>query len=307
MNMTDANDKIDQDNCKIDNVVSDKTKYLQFVSDLHLEFYSTKKNKDNYPKIEPVVLGKSYLALIGDIGYPHMSNMTDFLTYHSGKFEHIIWVAGNHEYYSSKKKQYSMDEIEDKIVKICSQFKNVTFLQQSTLQIGETLFVGCTLWTDVSSCGDLSFCMSDYSDIYVPSGRTRYAILTKFNGTRIVKKKFNKYKTQLDPCHIWNINRNMKEWIFQTAQNNPEKNIIVLTHHAPSTKMLNGLDGYTIFYANNLDSEIEKYYNIDYWLSGHTHLSKEEQIGYTQCMSNCMGYTGKTDNNFRPDKHICFQ
>ena len=64
------------------------TKYLQFISDIHLIF----------PQ-------ESYLALLGDIGYPHLKNYDNFLKEHAPKFTEILLLAGNHEYYSTKKKQ----------------------------------------------------------------------------------------------------------------------------------------------------------------------------------------------------------
>lgn len=100
----------------------------------------------------------------------------------------------------------------------------------------------------------------------------------------------------------------MKEWIFDTINKNPNINIIVLTHHASSYVMLtNKDDPLSQCYASNLDEDIKKYDNIDYWLSGHTHLSKEIQIGSTTLMSNCMGYRDeKNIIGFDINKHLTF-
>ena len=313
INIESNNINIESNNINIEsnniNIESNNTnigpKFLQFASDIHLEFWKIKK--DNFPKIEPIEPGKSYLALIGDIGYPHMINTVDFLRYHSEKFEHIFWIAGNHEYYSSKNKQYSMEEIEQKITEVCSQFKNVTFLQKSTFLVGKTLFVGCTLWTDVSKCSSLSSTMNDYNNVYTSSPFSHHRILTQYNGVRLIKKKFNRGKKQIDPTHIFTINESMREWIFEMVENNTDKRIIVLTHRAPSTKMLEEVDKWSGFYANDLDEEISKHTNINYWLSGHTHVSKEIIIGSTTFISNCIGYKTSLNKNFKSDKYICFE
>ena len=145
-------------------------KYLQYISDIHLE---KKKNKPsdilgNFIKIQPYSKGHSYLALLGDIGNPYMTNYNNFLEYHAKIFEHIFVISGNHEYYTSKKKQYTIENIEEEIKKICDQYENITYLQKSKIQIGQTLFIGCTLWSNISKVQNIAYdSINDYSNIYV--------------------------------------------------------------------------------------------------------------------------------------------
>lgn len=58
---------------------------------------------NKFPIINPIFPGKSYLALLGDIGNPCLVNYGYFIDYYSKLFEHILIIAGNHEYYSGKK------------------------------------------------------------------------------------------------------------------------------------------------------------------------------------------------------------
>ena len=87
-----------------------ETKYLQYVSDIHLEM-----RNDTFPKIIPVIAGRSYLALVGDIGNPNLHIYDNFMAYHSKIFEHILILAGNHEYYSGNTKQFTMNDKEIKL------------------------------------------------------------------------------------------------------------------------------------------------------------------------------------------------
>lgn len=117
--------------------------YLQFVSDIHLEFY-----KKSFPTIEPIKdpnEGNCFLALLVDIGYPHHPNYENFIAHHCKIFKEIFIVAGNHEYYSSKNKQHTISDIETKIEQVCAKFVNVTFLNNSSKIVNRTLFLGSTL------------------------------------------------------------------------------------------------------------------------------------------------------------------
>ena len=79
---------------------------LQYISDIHLEL------RKGIPTIEPIEMGKTYLALCGDIGNPFLPSYKKFLDIHSKLFVHILIVSGNHEYYSSQKTQRTMKEID---------------------------------------------------------------------------------------------------------------------------------------------------------------------------------------------------
>lgn len=286
--------------------------YLQYMSDIHLEFW-----KNKYPKFEPVFPGKTYLALLGDIGYPHSKNYEDFLNHHSKIFEKILIISGNHEYYTSKTKQYTMDDIENKINEICSRYNNIYYLQKSSLNIGNTLFLGCTLWTNISLSKECKSFMNDYSNIYISNkdrsyGRTFNTYIDKNSLYGRKKKHIQPYKDELEILHISEKHLDMKSWLFKEIEDNKDKNIIILTHHPPSFKMLdehnlidsNGLLKY--FYASDLDEDISKLYNVDHWLCGHTHLNKEISIGYILCQSNCVGRKFESIKTFNPNKCIGF-
>ena len=284
--------------------------YLQYISDIHLEFW-----KNKYPKIEPIKSGKSYLTLLGDIGYPHSKNYEDFLKYHSELFVNIFIVSGNHEYYTSKKKQYAMNEIEDKIRNVCSNFPNVIYLQKSSFKVQNTLFLGCTFWTNLELCNNFKHYMNDYNNIYIKNedisyGR-RYNSNPEYFSYGNKKEYIQPFKEHLEIHHIQEKHLEMKSWLFNEIENNQDKNIIVLTHHPPTFKMLedhnlidqDGLLKY--FYASDLDEEIKKYTHIDYWLCGHTHLNKDIMIGdLTEVKSNCMGYKSESIKSFDIKKYI---
>lgn len=288
-------------------------KYLHIISDIHLEF---KKNK--YPKLCPFKAEQSYLALLGDIGYPSYDNYKNFIDYHSKIFKHIFIISGNHEY-------YTIESIEIQISNITNLYDNVTYLQKSYIQIGNTLFLGCTLWTEIKDSTLVEISMNDYSNIYISNNesmsndksisndrsmsndKSMSNKISKYDLGYVKRRKIHANKEKLKPYHILSYHTEMKEWIFKTIDENLDKNIIVLTHHTPSYEMLDHKDDpLSQCYASDLDSYIKKYNNLDYWICGHTHLCKEINIGNTICISNCMGYNNEKIQNFNINKYITF-
>lgn len=76
----------------------------------------------------------------------------DFLKWCSFQFPHVIYIAGNHEFYHGNWKasiQYLRDE--------CSKFDNVYFLEQDLKVIDDVTFIGATLWTDCNKGDHLHF------------------------------------------------------------------------------------------------------------------------------------------------------
>ena len=275
---------------------------LQYVSDTHLEF------RKNVPTIQPID-NDSVLAMLGDIGYPFTENYKKFIAIHSNLFKIVIVVSGNHEYYSDKKIQSTTEEIDAQIEKVCSEFPNVIFLNGSkTITIGDTTFIGCTLWADSSSVEkEAEEKMNDYKNIYIKShdSKAHVKIFKDKNG-----KQRNIYvkdgRTLLQSQVVTKMHFDMKAWIENKINSVSSKNIIVLTHHAPSQEMLNDKDySLAICYASKLDDMIKP--PITHWLSGHTHYNKTVKVNNVILSSNCMGYPGEKIYNFNHKAYITFK
>ena len=67
----------------------------------------------------------------------------NFLTRVSIEFPHVVYVAGNHEFYHGKWNA-SLDHLRE----ACSAYPNVYFLERDIKVINEVSFIGATLWTD---------------------------------------------------------------------------------------------------------------------------------------------------------------
>lgn len=252
---------------------------LQIVSDLHVEFW---EKRSKFKFITPKA---PFLLLLGDICC--CGSADDFVLFQRfidevlPQFEHIIFVAGNHEYY------YNPPEIKDPTAehtisgidkKISDYFKEKSpklhFLNNKTLKLKvgtkTYLFIGATLWTWIpeSRRKDVEEMMNDYQKIYVLDGKIRHltakdvvemhATCAKFIRSQVTRCK----KTKMIP--------------------------IVLTHHKPYLSTDYDVSSADIAYESDLS---DLFSDISYlWGYGHTHEADNSMQGKVWMYSNPKGY-----------------
>ncbi len=256
---------------------------IQYISDIHLEFYKTLKS---IPKI-PV--NAEILVLAGDIGYPTLPIFWDFLAEQSQKFKHVILVAGNHEYYHTttsikKRRILIMKEIDEMI---CSEIKrrnlnNIHFLQCNSVVIDDIEFVGATLWTNISqnNVAVVSQSMNDYSQIFIKDESVPVIETVSVEQLNIIHKKHTEFLME-----------------FKRQMN---KKLVFITHHMPSFQMINKkyelCDINCAFASNILHKITEK---PDVWICGHSHKAYNGSIEEVHCVMNPIGYPNEnTSLNF---------
>jgi predicted phosphohydrolase len=231
---------------------------ITYISDIHLEFF----NKSP-PYHELIGWEKGdILCLAGDIGYPEKEPYQKLIEYCSLKFEYVFVIAGNHEYYTVK----TIEETNQLIEHICSQFTNVHFLNDKTYYIEpyDTYILGTTLWTTTTGEPDERFYYNDFK--------------------RIPQMTAHGY---MDKLHAKSI-----EYLTTELEKHKTSNVIVMTHHMPSFDLIapefRDSDMNHLF-ATHLNSMIKKYH-IDHWICGHSHVSMNMMIGNTHIHMNPIGY-----------------
>ena len=261
---------------------------IQYMSDLHLEF-------GDMPV--PDVVG-DVLVLAGDI---HIgANAIPWIEQCSQKFEHVIYILGNHEYYGQKMWKlpdkirssiagYSMEdpkwpgaETLPKLTKLFDPLTNVYFLDNECVEIDGVNFIGSTLWSIAAPI--LNYRMNDFMKITY-----------KFPGER-----YGKFSTQEARALHSKAKRFIQDSIKKDMKN------VVITHHAPSFAMINQLrysdQEMNSGYATEILPEFEyENYDVDLWISGHTHHAIEKVINGIHSVSNCRGYVPyEPVENFNP-------
>jgi len=104
----------------------------------------------------------------------------DFLKRCSFQFPHVIYVAGNHEFYHGKFFA-SIDHLREE----CAKYPNVYFLENDVKVINDIVFMGATLWTDCNKHDPF----------------TLHALADMMNDFRIIRNDDAGYRT-LKPADI---------------------------------------------------------------------------------------------------------
>ena len=171
---------------------------------------------------------------------------------------HVIFVPGNHEYYGSTKEY--IDSVFEK-----EKFKNITILNNDTIEIGSVVFIGSTGWWDFNIRTNHIRYMNDFNSIF--------DILQNAYGTK------------------WGSN--CRDFMTRTLNNIPvDKKIVCATHNVPSHKLIPNQykdDPYNDLFANRWD-DILNDFDIKLWVCGHTHSYFDEIISGTRCVCNPYGY-----------------
>jgi predicted phosphodiesterase len=111
---------------------------FQYISDIHLE----KKTNISLKRHGDVLL------LAGDIGDPSTKEYDAFLFDVSSKFDHVVIIAGNHEFYSNNRTIQMTDHM---LRSAANKYNNVHFLNNEFFDIPGTdiTVYGTTLWTNI--------------------------------------------------------------------------------------------------------------------------------------------------------------
>jgi predicted phosphodiesterase len=256
---------------------------IKVVSDLHLEFSDV-----NIPNN-----GCDVLILSGDIllasplhdfsadipdtdikSHRHAQaiRFRNFLRYCSEDFPNVIYIAGNHEFYHGKFYQ-SLDILREE----CAQFANVHFLEDKSVTIDDTIFVGGTLWTDMCDLDPMTMLFSEQ----------------RMNDYNLIKNDHNGYRA-ISAKDTAMRHRKTLEHIRVVVDNAPyDMKIVVVGHHAPSFQSVdkrykgNSING---AYASDLTNFILDRPRINVWTHGHMHSRNDYMIGPTRIVCNPRGY-----------------
>lgn len=200
-----------------------------------------------------------------------------FLSRCASEFPHVIYVAGNHEFYHGKWFS-SIDDLRNE----CAKFSNVHYLECNSVEINETMFVGGTLWTNLHK-GD---------------PMTMHAVADMMNDYRCIRNDHREY-SKLRPANTIERHRKTLDYIREVVLNTREKygkdaRVVVVGHHAPTTLsrhpsfandyLMNGA------YHSDLSEFILDHPEIIMWTHGHVHDCFDYTVGTCRVVCNPRGY-----------------
>lgn len=232
---------------------------IAFMSDIHLEICDK-------PLLKKYIGSGDVLVLAGDItSYPNF--IKDFKWINSLEFGHVVYVAGNHEFYNG-----DIVETKVEIKNIVSGYDKIHYLDDEFICIDGVNFIGSTLWTDFD--GD-----DPVAKLACQRGMNDYYYIHKYSNTITPQDILKEHKIGLTFLENSLIGID------------PEKTVVI-THHTPSYKSCPEFfkgDALNGGYHNNLDDLIMAT-QPKYWIHGHTHSHWNYNIGNTNILCNALGY-----------------
>ena len=255
---------------------------IHVITDVHLEFQKWRRTWD----IASVDCDVHVLA--GDTGNGFLG-----LDFALMKFTRpVVMVAGNHEMYCQRPMEQWWRKAREKVAD-----SHVHLLENESLVIGKTRFLGATLWSDYRLFGDErqeelgrlaekesndfgNIFLSRRGPIHFDADPYAFGFTRKRSGDRLTWKK------------VAEMHQRSREFLeAEVVKTGDWNETVVVTHHAPSA---NGIEQPELpvdldaAYASNLDYLVAK---ADLWLHGHVHRACEYQGKFGgRVVQNARGY-----------------
>lgn len=263
---------------------------IQIMSDLHIEFeIGQTVSSDHHAMVQRTVETPADVVVLAGDTYTKGRGPAVASERFQGKT--IIMVAGNHEYYGEVYPTHTA-----KIQRKADQFDNVHFLECQAVEIDDVVFLGCTLWTDLKlwETGPHAGMFNSLETV-----RDVNQYMTDY---RRIKFYDNRCHRQLVPGNLVKRHLYSLRWLKEQFEIYRGRNIVVVTHMAPSFKSVPeafSQDILSAAYASHLDEMVEQSGAL-LWIHGHIHEPCDYMIGKTRVIANPFGYPDE-NKRFRPD------
>lgn len=209
---------------------------------------------------------------IGVVSRPNLYQR--FFADAASRFKHIVYVAGNHEYYRGH-----LENSPNKFLSFLNRtnITNLHFLNPGAVELDGINFVGATLWTDFNRDCPI----------------TKFEVRNALTDYRLIRTAGYR---KIDPNDILKLHIQQLGYIKRTTQELTGPTVVI-THHAPThmsiapayqhecERYLNGA------YVNRLEDAIfDGEIKADLWMHGHTHTNFDYSIGGCRVVCNPRGY-----------------
>lgn len=258
---------------------------FRLLSDLHFE-YTRYHTITKLPVLENeqdmvVILAGDIFPAADYNKYTYTQLFIDFVKDCEQRHRHVVWVAGNHEYYRG-----DIELTIPRILEIIEQnFTNTTFLENNSIRFDDVEVIGATLWTNFynGNANVMWACRQEMFD---------YKNITNVNGPRNPWHPTREPK--IIPDDLLAIHKKSYKYIFDKIAECDAQGLktVVVTHHGPSAlsitekfKMHPANGGYvsdfTEEFLNNKGPHV--------WCHGHVHSSHDYSFGRTRVLCNPHG------------------
>lgn len=254
---------------------------IRIISDLHLDV-----NQD-YPLMLPNKDRGTFTLIAGDTA----GHYRDYIDWIKDNCPYGILVAGNHLVYNNY--GLSVQDLKADLRQYFPECCTIRFLDNDvyTFIDSNIMIIGSTLYTNCHLNG-------------IPTYRGKSLIERGLNDFRLGKYFNGEKLVRLNGDHHVQMFNESFEFIKKTVEENPTKDIIIVTHHAPSNQSIATYykdSKVNCGYASNLGGFIIQHPNIKCWVHGHVHNYNNYLIGNCRVISNPRGYVRYgEDYNWNP-------
>lgn len=266
------------------------------VSDLHVDM-----NPWNWDFLELCESDLNTIVVAGDISND-VWEVSRWLVEAKRRFENVIWVPGNHDFYNlgfhqtrlhdpefSKKWPYPGDvpEILDHYTR-WSHAHGIHFLHRDSIKIEDVTFIGATGWHDYR--GGEPYSTEDQIKVW-------YDVLND--------RMINWQRGLVKPDHLKPFDAGVKDWEYlRDSVSTARGTKVVITHHVPHRRFIWQKPHdrvWTMLHGSFVNTRMESIQDpeIRYWIYGHTHTRNMSDLGSTTYVCNARGYRGE-NNRWEP-------
>lgn len=190
----------------------------------------------------------------------------------------VFYVLGNHEYYDGH-----LAATLGKMRTLGGE--RVQVLEREAVELDGVRFLGTTCWTDFASTGNAPKAAQSAQEAM---GDFRFIRTDNYRPIR--------------PADLVREASKSKRWLQDMLNISFSGKTVVITHHAPTLKSIQGsphagglLDA---AFANDWEDMLGP--GVDLWLHGHSHHSVDFVLNGTRVVSNARGYPNE-QTGFRPN------
>jgi 3',5'-cyclic AMP phosphodiesterase CpdA len=256
---------------------------FQVVSDVHLEFRSS-SSVETVLRAPPgarnvVLIVAGDLATCGsDVEF---AKVRKFMEWAAGKYAAIVYVPGNHEFYTVKDHRRNNMDVILRRIRVGLKDLPVHFLYNQMAVVLGVCIIGATMWTDF--CGlpaavvsETVHRMNDFTSIYVADPGAAA-------GSRRLRAS--------DVCAL---HRHAVKCIARHITEAKKKDlpIVVVTHHKPTVGGVL-VPGYEVDMTPRLLRP-----PVALWVHGHMHVHEDRRVGGVRVYANPMGYPHEAGVNY---------
>ena len=189
----------------------------------------------------------------------------------AGICEHLVWIAGNHEFYRS-----DIDARRQQYRAAFEQHPKIHYLDDTAIELYGLTILGSTLWTGFNALGNPSV---EEAMAAAFEGVADFVLISKAGGL-------------FTPEHAAALHDQAVAFIDSTLSLADSARTITMTHFAPTRGTHNPLFPWSpisAYFQAGCEALIERHQPL-LWCYGHNHWSDEQRLGRTLIASNQRGY-----------------